>query len=493
MEKNKQFDLYEDMKARTNGEIYIGILGPVRTGKSTFIKHFLEKLVVPNMTDENEKARLLDQMPQSATGKTIMTTQPNFVPKEAAGVMLGNGTEVKVRLIDCVGYMVEGATGHMEEDKERMVKTPWFAEEIPFSEAAKIGTDKVMKEHSTIGLVITTDGSFGDLARKNYLVPEEKTIMALKNIHKPFLVVLNSARPYAEETKALAKELQNKYGVRVLPINCEQLKSEDIVNILEAVLYEFPIRSIYFKMPGWTCALMPDSDMKRNLKETVKEITENYNSVRDFLDAPTYFTNDYVTDVAVEKIGFSDGEIVLRLEISQDHYYRMLSDMIGEDISDDFALVNILTGYREMKKEYKKVEDAMMSVRMKGYGVALPGREEITISEPEVIKHSGKYGVKMKASSPSIHFIRANIETEIAPIVGTEKQARDLIGYLQETKEDGASIWETNIFGKTVEQLVTDGISTKIASLGDESRLKLQDTMQKVVNDNTGGMVCIII
>ena len=493
MEKNKQFDLYEDMKARTNGEIYIGILGPVRTGKSTFIKHFLEKLVVPNMTDENEKSRLLDQMPQSATGKTIMTTQPNFVPKEAASVTLGNGTDVKVRLIDCVGYMVEGASGHMEEDKERMVKTPWFAEEIPFTEAAKIGTDKVMKDHSTIGLVITTDGSFGELSRKNYLVPEERTIMALKSIHKPFLVVLNSARPYAEETKTLAKELQNKYSVRVLPMNCEQLKSEDIVNILEAVLYEFPIRSIFFKMPGWTCALKADSEMKKNLAQTVKEMTENYNSVRDFLEAPTYFTNDYVTDVAVEKIGFSDGEIVLRLEISQEHYYRMLSDMIGEDISDDFALVNILTGYREMKKEYKKVEDAMMSVRMKGYGVALPGREEITISEPEVIKHSGKYGVKMKASSPSIHFIRANIETEIAPIVGTEKQARDLIGYLQETKEDGASIWETNIFGKTVEQLVTDGISTKIASLGDESRLKLQDTMQKVVNDNTGGMVCIII
>ena len=493
MEKNKQFDLYEDMKARTNGEIYIGILGPVRTGKSTFIKNFMQKLVIPGMTDENERSRLMDQIPQSAAGKMVMTTQPNFVPKEAAGVTLGNGTDVKVRLIDCVGYMVEGATGHMDDDKERMVKTPWFTEEIPFSEAARIGTDKVMKEHSTIGLVITTDGSFGDIPRKSYLVPEERTIMALKSIHKPFLVVLNTARPYAQEAVALAEELQNKYGVRVLPINCEQLKTEDIVRILESILYEFPIRSISFKLPGWSLALSTECEMKKKLAQLVRELTQDYSCVRDFFENPIRFTNEYVTDVAVEKIGFCDGEIVLRMEIAQEHYYRMLSDMIGEDISDDVALVNILTGYREMKKEYKKVEDAMMSVRMKGYGVALPGREEITISEPEVIKHSGKYGVKMKASSPSIHFIRANIETEIAPIVGTEQQAKDLIGYLQETKEDGASIWETNIFGKTVEQLVCDGISTKIASLGDESRLKLQDTMQKVVNDNTGGMVCIII
>ncbi|MBQ7919841.1 MAG: stage IV sporulation protein A [Lachnospiraceae bacterium] len=493
MEDYKNFDLYKDIKLRCNGEIYIGVLGPVRTGKSTFIKRFMENLVLPGISDEHEKSRAIDEMPQSATGKTIMTTEPKFIPKEAATVKLSEDIQVKVRLIDCVGYMVEGASGHMEEEKERMVKTPWFAEEIPFTKAAEIGTDKVMREHSTIGIVITTDGSFGELSRKNYLIPEEKTIAAMKATKKPFVVLLNTNKPYQAETKALCEEISAKYGVSTLPVNCEQLSKEDVVNILKNVLFEFPIRSISFKIPCWVESLPIEHEIKKSLISGLKEIMKEYSSIKDIMYKPMVMENPYVSKVMVEKQGISDGEVVVNMEMVPTYYYQILSEMVGEKITDDYALITMLKNYTFMKNEYTKVADAMDAVHYKGYGVVMPARDEITLSQPEVIRHSGKFGVKIKASSPSVHMIRANIETEIAPIVGSEKQAEDLMKYLQEAENQENSIWDVNIFGKTVEQLVSDGITTKITTLGEECQLKLQDTMQKVVNDSNGGIVCIII
>lgn len=487
------YDLYHDIQQRTGGEIYIGVLGPVRTGKSTFIKRFMDVMVLPYMEDEHAKTRAMDELPQSAGGRTITTTEPKFIPKEAAHVVLNEDVEVDVRLIDCVGYMVDGAAGHMEENAERMVKTPWFDNEIPFTKAAEIGTDKVMNDHSTIGMVITTDGSFGELSRESFLPAEEKTINALKKLHKPFLVLLNSQKPYSEETRTLAEQMQEKYGIAVLPVNCEQLKKEDIHKILENVLYEFPISVIEFYMPKWVEMLPYDNRMKLELIDRVKGIMKEYTTLRDCLEHPIAIESQYVKRTKVDQISLSDGCVRIQLEADDAYYYEMLTEMVGEDIGDEYQLLSKLQEFARMKSEYSKVLQAVNMVRMKGYGVVMPMKEEIVLNQPEVIRHGNKYGVKIKAVSPSIHMIKANIETEIAPIVGTQEQAEDLIRYINNTDHEGEGIWETNIFGKSVEQLVNDGIATKIASIGDECQVKLQDTMQKIVNDSNGGMICIII
>ena len=461
------YDLYHDIQQRTGGEIYIGVLGPVRTGKSTFIKRFMEEMVLPYMEDEHARVRAQDELPQSAGGKTITTTEPKFIPNEAANVTLSGDIAVSVRLIDCVGYMVEGAAGHMEEDVERMVKTPWFDYEIPFTQAAELGTDKVMNDHSTIGLVVTTDGSFGEIPRSNYLEAEEKTILALKKLRKPFLVLVNSQKPYSEDAKRTAAEIGEKYGVSAVTVNCEQLKKDDIHMLLENVLYEFPISSMEFYM-------------------------QDYSTIRDVLDNPVNLESEYIKRCKTDTISLSDGSIRVTLDVEESYYYEMLTEMVGEPIADEYQLISKLRNFASMKHEYAKVLDAVNMVRIKGYGVVTPDKDEIILEKPELIKHGNKFGVKIKASSPSIHMIRANIETEIAPIVGTQEQADDLISFINQTDME-KGIWNTNIFGKTVEQLVNDGITAKVAVIGEESQLKLQDTMQKIVNDSNGGMVCIII
>lgn len=486
------YDLYRDIQQRTGGEIYIGVLGPVRTGKSTFIKRFMEELVLPYMEDEHARTRAQDELPQSAGGKTITTTEPKFIPNEAAQVMLSGDIGVSVRLIDCVGYMVEGAAGHMEEDAERMVKTPWFDGEIPFTQAAEIGTDKVMNDHSTIGLVVTTDGSIGELQRNAYLEPEEKTILALKRLKKPFLVLVNSRKPYSEEAGRTAAEISEKYGVSALTVNCEQLKREDIHRILERVLYEFPISSIEFYMPKWVEMLPANNRMKQDILEKIRGFMKDYNTVRDVREKPVGLESEYIKRCKTDAVCLSDGVVRLQLDVQDACYYEMLTEMVGEPIADEYQLIGKLKGFAEMKREYVRVQDAVNMVRLKGYGVVTPDKEEILLEKPELIKHGNKFGVKIKASSPSIHMIRANIETEIAPIVGTQEQAEDLIRYISQTDSE-SGIWDTNIFGKTVEQLVNDGIAAKVAVIGEESQLKLQDTMQKIVNDSNGGMVCIII
>lgn len=491
------YDLYKDIRQRTGGEIYIGVVGPVRTGKSTFIKRFMDVCVLPFMEDEHEKERARDEMPQSAGGKTITTTEPKFIPKEAAKVMLGGDVEAKIRLIDCVGYMVDGAAGHMEEDTERMVKTPWSDTEIPFTQAAGIGTDKVIHDHSTIGIVVLTDGSFGELPRNNYLEAEQKTINALKKLHKPFLVLLNSERPLAEDTKHLATEIADKYQVEVLPVNCEQLKKEDIHTIMEQVLYEFPVSRMEFFMPKWVEMLPFDNRMKQDMVMSVRELMKQINTVKDLrkiqTDGQIPVNSEYIKRCKIDGVNLADGSAKIQLEVDNAYYYEMLSELVGDEIDGEYQLISKLKELSAMKKEYAKVLEAVRCVRGRGYGVVTPERSEISLAKPELIRHGNKFGVKIKAESPSIHMIRANIETEIAPIVGTEQQAQDLIRYISEAGNDENGIWETNIFGKTVEQLVSDGITSKIAMIGDESQEKLQETMQKVVNDMNGGMVCIII
>lgn len=490
---NDVYDLYKDIRQRTKGEIYLGVLGPVRTGKSTFIKRFMESCVFPFMEESYAKKVAMDELPQSAGGKTITTTEPKFIPKDAVKIKLKDDLEANIRLIDCVGYMVDGASGHMEEDTERMVKTPWFEEEIPFTMAAEIGTDKVMNEHATIGVIVLTDGSFGDLPRNSYIASEEKLMNSIKEVKKPFIVLLNSLRPYSKETLELAKELEEKYHTTVLPINCEQLKENDIHEILEKVLYEFPISVMEFFLPEWMEVLGEEDDIKGDIIRSVLETSSNYKVLKDCLLKPFTLSSDYISRIRMESLSLEDGCVKYYLEVEPKYYYEMLSRMLGQSIGNEYQLLNALKELSSIKKEYGKTKAALESVRNKGYGVVLPERGEIMLNQPEVIKHGNKYGVKMKASSPSLHLIKANIETEIAPIVGSKEQAEDLLTYIEENRSSEDGVWNTNIFGKSVEQLVKDGISAKITSLGEECQMKLQDTMQKVVNDSNGGMICIII
>lgn len=489
-----QFDVYNDIQARTGGEIYIGVVGPVRTGKSTFIKRFMDLLVIPNIEDVHSKERAIDELPQAAAGRTIMTTEPKFIPKEAAKITLDDKTDVKIRLIDCVGYMVEGASGHIESDHERLVKTPWFDHEIPFTQAAEIGTKKVINDHSTIGIVVTTDGSFGELPRENYLIPEERTIEELKRLGKPFIVLLNTNKPYSNDTIKIAEEISVQHDVTVLPVNAEQLKKDDITRIMENVLSVFPITEIDFFMPKWAEMLPKDHWLKVDLLASVKNLFNNLTQIKDAREQNLVTDSEYVKRFKVDKVDMQNGTVQVDVEFDDMYYYKILSDLIGVPIGGEYQLISTLRELAAKKAEFEKVSYAVEQVRAKGYGVVSPVKEEIKIEEPEVLKHGNKYGVKIKATAPSIHLIKADILTEVAPIVGTEEQAKDLINYITENaKENPEGIWETNIFGKTIRQLVDDGINTKINKLTDESQMKLQETMQKIINDSNGGLICIII
>lgn len=487
------FQVYKDMKARTNGEIYIGVVGPVRTGKSTFIKRFMDLLVLPNMTDEHARERTQDELPQSASGATVMTTEPKFVPKEAAAVRISEDVEAKIRLIDCVGYMVEGATGHIENGEERQVKTPWFEYEIPFTKAAAIGTQKVIHDHATIGFVVTTDGSIGDIPRANYVDAEEKTVRELKSIGKPFVILLNCRKPYTQEAKDLKEELSQKYGVSVVPVNCEQLKAEDIHDIMRQVLYEFPISEVEFYIPKWVEMLSREHRIKKDLLEKVRNMMDGMEDIRSALQEQEPLESPYIEKAAVEKVEMDTGRVCIRIDFAEQFYYEVLSELTGAQIQGEYELIATMKELSAMKEEYTQIRDAFADVKMKGYGVVSPKKEEIALDEPVIIKQGSKYGVKIRSVAPSIHMIRANIETEIAPIVGNEKQAEDLVEYIKAESETPQGIWGTNIFGKSIEELVMDGMRNKIAMINDESQIKLQDSMQKIVNDSNGGLVCIII
>jgi len=488
------YNVYKDIKARTGGEIYIGVVGPVRTGKSTFIKRFMERMVLPEIQDEHSKNRTRDELPQSAAGKTIMTTEPKFIPKEAAQIQMEDGIQAKVRLIDCVGFMVDGASGHIENEKERLVKTPWFENDIPFTRAAEIGTRKVINDHSTIGIVVTTDGSFSELRREDYIKAEEMAIHELKDIGKPFIILLNSDRPYSEETGRLAREMQEGYGVTVMPVNCEQLKREDIFQVMEKVLKEFPVTEVDFFIPKWL-EILPASHWLK--EQVVQSATELMSRVRHMKDVPSDWSDgssEVTQSMRVNQMNMSDGIVSVQVTLDDGYYYQILSDFAGIPITDEYQLMQKLKDLAAMQGEYDKVLNALNQVRMKGYGVVTPLRSEIILDEPQIIKHGNKYGVKMKAEAPSINLIKAHIQTEIAPIVGSEQQAEDLIAYMKENakrKEEG--IWDTNIFGKSIEQIVEDGIQAKVNQLTEECQMKLQEALQKIINDSNGGMICIII
>ena len=487
------YDLYRDIKERTKGEIYLGVVGPVRSGKSTFIKRFMDLMVLPNITDASDRERTIDELPQSAQGKTIMTTEPKFIPKEAADISLAEDLPVKIRLIDCVGFLIDGANGHMEEGNQRMVKTPWMEQEIPFSQAAEIGTEKVIKEHATIGIVITTDGSFTDIARENYIPAEEKTIMELKELGKPFVVLLNTPRPYQAESERLAQQMSEKYQVQVLPVNCEQLKKEDIHNILKKVLYEFPVNRIEFFIPRWVEMLPASHKVKEAAVQNAGKILNQLTLVKDAVGAVFEPEGDEIKNIRIEQVDFSNGNVKVQMNVDEALYYENMSELAGTEIKGEYQLISMIRELSSVKKQYEKVAEAIQSVQQKGYGVVLPSMSDIQIEEPQLIRHGNKYGVKLKASSPSIHMIRANVETEIAPIIGNEEQAQDLISYIKDNQDKEAGVWETNIFGKSIGELVEDGINRKISMMDDESQIKLQDTMQKIVNDSNGGLVCIII
>lgn len=487
------FHVYKDIEARTGGEIYIGVVGPVRTGKSTFIKRFMELLVLPGLPEGQAKNQARDELPQSAAGKTIMTTEPKFVPKEAAQIALDGGITAKIRLIDCVGFMAEGAAGHVENGEERLVKTPWYDHEIPFTQAAEIGTEKVIRDHSTIGLAITTDGSFGELPRENYADAEERTITELKTIGKPFLVLLNSSRPYARETKELAAKMEERYGASVHPVNCEQLKKEDVEEILEKVLLEFPVTEMDFRIPKWLELLSEDYPLKARVIEMAGTLLSGAEQMKDLETAEQAGEADGVRRVFVEQMDLSNGKVLVDVVPEEDCYYEALSRYAGIPVPDEYGLFYTLAELASMKNEYKKVLNALEQVRMKGYGIVMPDKAEIQLEEPQLIRHGNKYGVKIHAQAPSINLIKAHIETEIAPIVGNEQQAEDLISYIKESAKTEDGVWETNIFGKSVEQIVEDGMEAKIAQMTDDCQQKLQDTLQKIINDSSGGLICIII
>lgn len=491
--RSNEFDLYKDIQMRTGGEIYIGVIGPVRTGKSTLIKRMMDLLVIPHMADGPEKERILDELPQSGSGKTITTTEPKFLPKEAFELSLSPDVQLKVRLIDCVGYMVDGAVGHMEDNQPRMVKTPWSEEKIPFVKAAEIGTRRVMQEHSTIGIVVTCDGSFSEMNRENYIEAEKRTVAEMQKLGKPFIVIMNSSRPYAESTIKLAGELENTYQVPVLPLNCEQLRKEDITKIFENILKEFPITDVEFYMPKWVEMLSDESKIKQDLLEGAKKIMTRIGRVQDVTSDNLQIESPYVSKVKLENLNLSNGKVHIVLDVDEKYYYEILSEMTGAEIEGEYELLKMIRELAAMKKEYVKVQYAIDAVRQKGYGVVMPIKEEITLEDPAIVKQGSKYGVKIKASAPSIHMIRANIETEISPLVGNENQATDLMKYINQNSGEDGNIWSTNIFGKSIEELVEDGIKSKVYQIGEESQVKLQETMQKIVNDSNGGMVCIII
>ena len=488
------FDLYKDMKLRTGGEIYIGVVGPVRTGKSTFIKHFMDEMVLPVMTEEAEKMRATDEMPQSAQGRTIMTTEPKFVPKEAARIALPDGTDVKIRLVDCVGYMVEGATGHMEGEKERMIKTPWSETELPFTKAAEIGTGKVIREHSTVGVLVTADGSFGELTRANYEAPEERTIHELKRLGKPFIVLLNSARPRAAETEQLARELAERYDVIVLPTDCTKLKKAELTEILEAILTAFPVSEMKFRLPMWVELLEQTHEIKREAMECAKELLLRNRRIRDVREQKELPAGNYFERVTASGISMEDGSVEYRFEPKKEYYFGMLSELLGCEVTGERRFYQELKELAKRREEYEKIATACEEVEQKGYGVVLPAAGQIQISTPELIKQGGKFGVKIRATAPSIHMIQADIVTEIAPIVGSEEQAGDLISYMNNRSEQGEDGLRTAaIFGKSVNQLVEEGVNAKIGNINEECQEKLQESIEKIINESNGGVICFII
>ncbi len=488
-------NILTDIAERTGGDIYLGVVGPVRTGKSTFIKRFMELMILPNIKDIYDRERAKDELPQSGAGKTITTTEPKFVPNEAIDITTASGLSLKVRLVDCVGYTVEGALGYEEDDEPRMVKTPWFDYEVPFEEAAEIGTRKVIADHSTIGIVMTTDGSISEIPRGSYELPEERVITELKELNKPFIIVLNSTRPYDRETLTLAEELSEKYSVTVVPTDAANMTGEQIYGILEEVLYEFPVQEVNIKLPRWVDELDEDFWLRENMESSIREILADITKVRD-VDRAIERLNDIenVSYVSLEEMNLGTGTAAIDVTVPEELYYRSLSDVSGFQVEGTHDVMRLMKSLSVAKREYDKVSSALEEVKDSGYGVVTPRLEEMFLEEPELIRQGSRFGVKLKAKAPSLHIIRADITTEITPIIGTEKQCEELVRYmLDEFEEDPKKIWDSNIFGKSLHDLVREGIQNKLHRMPENAQVKLQDTLQRIVNEGSGGLICIII
>ena len=487
--------IYEDIALRTEGDIYIGVVGPVRTGKSTFIKRFMETLVIPNIENVYRQERARDELPQSGSGRTIMTAEPKFVPEEAVAVTVDGGAACQMRMIDCVGYMVPGATGQLEGENQRMVTTPWFDHEIPMAEAAEIGTRKVISEHSTIGVVVTTDGTITDIPREDYLEAEERVISELKELGKPFVVLLNSASPDSDRARAIRADIAQRHNVTCVAVNCLELGEEEISSILKSVLYEFPMKELDLFLPPWVDALPQEHPIKAALYAAIREGTAQLSRIRDIERAVDAFRGcEVVSDARVSNIDLGTGVSAACLELPRALFYNTLSQQSGFTIGDDGDLMALLTQLAGVKKAYDKVADALKQVEETGYGIVVPPIDSLVLEEPEIMKQGGRYGVRLKASAPSIHMIRADIETEVSPIVGGEKQSEDMINYLlQEYEGDSSRIWEANIFGKSLHELVNEDLNAKINRMPEDARTKLRETLQRIINEGSGGLICIIL
>lgn len=487
--------IYRDISQRTGGDIYIGVVGPVRTGKSTFIRKFMENVVVPNITDENERKRATDEMPQSAAGKTVMTTEPKFVPDEAVKINLESNGEIRVKMIDCVGYIVPEALGHIEEGSPRMVNTPWSKEAMPFGEAAELGTRKVINDHSTIGVLVTTDGSVGEIGRGAYVEAEERVAEELKKINKPFVIVLNSSRPDSAESERLAYELEEKYKAPVALVNCLELDKGDIESILEMVLLEFPVKELQVRLPSWIYAIDRGHRIRKSITDDILEAAEKIAKAEDIKGAIAALSeNEYVKFARTDKIDLGQGSAVISAELNDGLFYETLGEMTDLELTDEESLITQMTELANIKKEYERVAQALKDVEENGYGIVAPRIEDLKLEEPEITKQQGSYGVKLKASAPSVHLIKATIQTELNPIVGTEQQSEELIKYmLREFEEDPKRIWESNMFGTSLYDLINEGLNSKLARIPHEARLKFGDTIQKLINEGSGGLICIIL
>ncbi len=488
-------DIYSNIAERTGGDIYIGVVGPVRTGKSTFIKRFMESLVIPNIDSGFMRERALDELPQSAAGKTIMTTEPKFIPEEAVTVSIGDSASFSVRLIDCVGYIVPSSIGYIENEQPRMVMTSWFDEEIPFNMAAEIGTQKVITDHSTIGMVVTTDGSISDIPRCEYEECEERVINELKDLGKPFVVVMNTINPASPEAKALAAELTDKYDTKVIPVNCLSLDEDDIRGIMQEMLYSFPVREINIRTARWINTLDKSHWLRTEILDCIRSAAKDIRLVREVQSAADAMAEcPHIISASVSAIDLGTGSVTVSAELDNSLFYKILGEATGIDISSESDLMPLLMELNDIKKKYSRIAPALEEVEATGYGIVMPELEELSLEEPKIIKQGGKYGVRLKASAPSIHMMRADINTTVSPIVGTEKQSEELVMYLLDGfDEDPAKIWESNIFGKSLHELVNEGLHSKLCKMPVDARMKLQETLERVINDGCSGLICFIL
>ena len=490
-----QNTLYRDIAGRCGGDIYIGVVGPVRTGKSSFIKRFMELMVLPNMEDEYGRERARDELPQSGAGKTVMTNQPKFVPNEAVQLQLKDASSARVRLVDCVGYLVPGALGTDENDSARMVRTPWFDHDIPFEEAAEVGTRKVIQDHSTIGVVVTTDGSIVGLPRAAYEEAEERAVRELKALGKPFIILLNSTHPSEAATRTLAGQIQEKYAVPVIATDILNMRQEDVGEVLENLLFEFPLREIRIHAPSWLTSLDGGHWLGKSVLDTLKGAAEKISRVRDHAQvAQAFRENEYAEDASLYSIALNEGRADYRLNMKDGLFYKILGEASGQEIENEEHLFELMKRLVENSRAYEKVADALKSVESTGYGVVLPAIEELALSEPELAREGGHYGVRLRANAPSLHMIRVDLKTNVSPIVGTEKQSRELVESLTATyREDPSGVWATEVFGKPLRDLVRDEMGMKLNHLPEDARLKLRESMGKIINEGTGGMICILL